>query len=181
MEEISIEENNNNIRDFFKMSIDAKEEVIKQLKKDCPTWSIRVKDVNEDPKANMGLEGNDDCINNSFFNWFRLNKIGVKRCRGIINNKNVIYNPLNKEMLIHYWVQSDKYVFNENVFLHTIVPIQEYYELYQISDVEIADDCIFTSKNKRLKLARDTNSHIKYYKDFLIYKNKKLNKNKELK
>lgn len=178
MEEISIEENNNNFREFFKMSMDDKQEAIKQLKKDCPTWSIRVKDLNEDPKANMALEGYDDCINNSFFNWFRLNKIGAKRCRGIMNNKKVIFNPLNKEILIHYWVQTDKYVFNENVFLHTIVPIKEYYDLYQISNVEIADDCIFTSKNKSLKLARDTNSHIKYYNDFLIYKNKK---NKELK
>jgi len=146
-------------------------------KKIFPNWSMKLKDFDEDNNREMLLTGKDDCVNYSYFTWLRLYKIKAKRVRGQMNC-DYFYNPTNDKINFHYWVETDKYAFNETALMTSIIPIKEFYDFYKISNVEFSIDGVFRTYNNTLNIQRDDNTHWEYHRLFLEKQNKnKSNKN----
>lgn len=101
------------------------------------------------------------CTINSFITFQKLFKIGSKRVRGRINNKDMfIHNIENKFDLTHYWVESNKYVYDISEYQKLIMPIDKFYRQFMVSDVEYADNGIFNSNNYELGSGPDTDDLI---------------------
>lgn len=107
------------------------------------------------------------CVSDSFVTFQKLYCIKPKRVRGRLNSKSLFINKsLNIESLkdadiIHYWVEANGYVYDINNYQHKIIPIAEYYELCNVSDVEYAlDDGLFNKNNHVLGWGPDTDEMI---------------------
>jgi hypothetical protein len=137
------------------------------VKKMFPSWSIKMKDINDDAIRYYCKNGKDNCVNYSFDTWIRLYKIGSKRVRADVKNASFTHNPDNNKIVFHYWCETDKYVFNENAFSTMIIPREEYYTFYKIINIEIAENGIFKTYNKKLKIGRDNDEMLLKYTTFL--------------
>jgi len=152
---------------YLSLSKEEKELNNKIAKKMFPSWSIKLKDFDDNVVRYMFKNGKDNCVNYSFDTWIRLYKIGAKRVRAQVINEALTYNPNNDKIVFHYWCETDKYVFNENAFSTMIIPRDEYYTLYKIINIDIAENGIFKSYNKKLEIGRDDDEMLLKYKNFL--------------
>ena len=161
---------------FYRFHTITQKERLEDLKKakiEAPNWSFKLKNLNEDNNREKILSGKDSCVDYSFKTWIRLYKIKAKRVRGLINS-DYFYNP-NNNSNFHYWVETDKYCFNETAEMTTISPIKEFYDFYKISNVEYADNGAFNKYNNILKTTRDNDNRLEHHRLFLE-KNKENNK-----
>jgi len=149
---------------------------LNETKKQFPNWSMKLKDFDKDNNREKALSGKDSCVDYSYFTWIRLYKIKAKRARGQTNS-DYFYNPNNDTHInFHYWVESDKFVFNETAFITSIIPIKEFYDFYRISNVEYSVDGVFKTFNDILKTTRDDNTNLEHHRLFLE-KQRKIIKN----
>jgi hypothetical protein len=108
-----------------------------------------------------GLFKKGKCASDSLITFQKLYKIGSKRVRGRINNKDLFIHEIdNKFDLTHYWVEANNYVYDISEYQQVIMPINEFYKLKQISDVEYAENGIFNKNNYELNSGPDTDELI---------------------
>lgn len=96
---------------------------------------------------------NGNCVIDSWITWQKIMKLKPKRVRGIVNNLNIIagsFDKTDEALRVHFWVEAKGMVYDINTYQTIILPINQYYEIYQISDAEIADEgnAIFTDNYK---------------------------------
>ena len=152
---------------YLNLTKEEKELNTNVVKKMFPSWSIKMKDINDDVIKYICKSGKDNCVNYSFDTWIRLYKIGAKRVRAEVKNEAITYNPNNDKIVFHYWCETNKYIFNENAFCTMIIPRDEYYTFNKIINIEIAENGIFKSYNKKLKINRDNDEMLLKHKVFL--------------
>lgn len=139
---------------------------LEETKKEAPNWCFKLKNLNEDGNRQKLINGKDTCIDYSFKTWIRLYKINGIRVRGLINYS--FYNPEdNSNSTFHYWVETDKYCFNETAEMTSISPIKEFYDFYKISNVEYAVNGAFNKENTILKTTRDSDERLENHRLFL--------------
>jgi hypothetical protein len=111
---------------------------------------------------NEFYENNGKCYIYSFILFQKLSKIGAKRCRGTINNPSLIRrSKINQQVCHHVWVETDNMVYDKSILRTIIAPKEEWYEFYQISDVEYADYGIFNKNNYKLNSGPDDIDELK--------------------
>ncbi len=107
------------------------------------------------------------CVIDSFITFQKLYKIGSKRVRGKINNKALVvdynYELDDESDLTHYWVEAKGFVYDNNSYQTRIMPINEYYKLLNITDVEYAAEGIFNKNNYILGSGPDRDDMINKY------------------
>jgi hypothetical protein len=102
------------------------------------------------------------CYIYSIILFQKLRKIGAKRCRGTPNNTSIMRkSKFNEEIAHHVWVETHNMVYDKSIFRTIIAPKDEWYQLYQISDVEYAEDGIFYKNNYNLNCGPDDINEIK--------------------
>jgi len=152
---------------YLSLSKEQKELNNKIVKNMFPSWSIKLKDIDDNIVRYMCENGKDKCVNYSFDTWIRLYKLGAKRVRAQVINETFTHNPNNDKIVFHYWCETNKYVFNENAFCTMIIPRDEYYTFNKIINIEIAENGIFKTYNKKLKINRDDDEMLLKYTTFL--------------
>ena len=97
-----------------------------------------------------------ECYVYSFILYQKLKKIGAKRCRGTANATVVMkQSKYNETEAHHVWTETHNMVYDKSIFRTIIAPKKEWYEFYQISDVEYAEDGIFNKNNYKLNCGPD--------------------------
>ena len=93
------------------------------------------------------------CVIDSFVVYQKLYKLKPIRVRGYITNKECVAGKEEgKPDVLHYWVEANDMVYDDNIRMTVIVPKNEYYAAFQIRDMEVADDGIFKNEcTKTLK------------------------------
>lgn len=130
-------------------------------------WIIKQK-MSVNDKLSTALEdleqeNGGDCVGSSFKIFQKLSKVGGKRVRGLVNNKDAMVDFVGNGKYFHYWVESKGMVFDDNKYQMVIAPIDEYYKYFQITDVEYADDGFFYKYNKKLEAGIDNYKYLKYF------------------
>jgi hypothetical protein len=103
-------------------------------------------------------EEGGDCVVNSFIMFQKLFKLNAVRVRGNITNTNVLCSTKKTKVSNtnpHYWVELRDMVYDHNPIRTIIAPKKEYYDFYQIVDVEIADKGLFNKNNYKLESGPD--------------------------
>ena len=112
-------------------------------------------------KEKISRKQKGNCPTDSFITFQKLYKIGSKRVRGRINNKDMFIHDIdNKFDLTHYWVEANNYVYDISEYQQVIMPIDEFYKKFNISDVEYADNGVFHKNNYELNSGPDTDELI---------------------
>ena len=122
----------------------------------------------ENARPNSG-----NCVNDSFLTYLKFMNLGAKRVRGKINATDLFAGnfEITDKLKTHYWVELNDMVYDINCYQTKIVSKDKFYEVAQISDVEVAEDGIFYTNNFSLYTGPDRVSDMKY-----IYKLFKKNK-----
>jgi hypothetical protein len=103
-----------------------------------------------------------ECLFYSFVMYQKLQKIGAKRCRGRINATNLMKKSRFNEVEPHHsWVETHNMVYDKTIFRTIIAPKKEWYEFYQVSNVEYADNGIFIKNNYCLNCGPDNIDDLK--------------------
>ena len=136
-----------------------------------PTWSIKIKPENEWYEGMF--QGNDNCRQFSYDKWKKLYKIKGIRTRGLSNSTENFNNPENK-IQFHYWVETDKLVFDESGVRTLVAPKEEFYRFHDISDVEKSDHGVFFNNNFLLNCGPDSEEMIRNCTDFHSTRNIRL-------
>ena len=100
------------------------------------------------------------CVSDSLKIYQKLFKIGSKRVRGKINRPEIFKVVDDETDLTHYWVEAKGMVYDINNYQKIIMPIDEYYQELNISDVEYADYGIFNTNNNKLGSGPDSDEII---------------------
>jgi hypothetical protein len=96
------------------------------------------------------------CVRDSFITWQKLRNIGARRMRGMhLMNENIIGGNGDETSFFHCWVEAKGLVYNVNDYQVNIMPIQNYYAIFQPFYIEEADDGIFTTNNSKLMCGPD--------------------------
>jgi len=104
-----------------------------------------------------GLNKKGNCVLDSWIMFQKILKLKPKRVRGLMNNIECIVPDSEKKIkpISHYWVECNGMVYEDN-FHHTIIiPINEYYDIYKITDIEYADEGVFYENNYDLNIGMD--------------------------
>ena len=122
-------------------------------------WIIKNNYKNEEEFNDLYDEFYDnggECYVYSFVLYQKLKKIGAKRCRGTVNATCIMRKSKYNETVPHHvWIETHNMVYDKSIFRTIIAPKKEWYELYQISDVEYAEDGIFNKNNYKLNCGPD--------------------------
>ena len=136
-----------------------REDYINKNKDIIKNWNIKDHYKNDEEMNELHNEFYDNggkCYIYSFILYQKLQKIGAKRCRGIINSTDIIRQSKNPtEKCHHVWVETHNMVYDKSIFRTIIAPKNEWYQFYQISNVECADDGIFIKNNYVLNSGPD--------------------------
>ena len=120
-------------------------------------------ELNECYNKFMSEGGN--CVGESFRLFLKLRNVNAVRCRGNINNLKILKASNNNEKYdnIHYWVEANGKVFDKNHFRTLIIPKKDFYNMYQIDNVEVAENGIFTHNNYILQAGSDKRKYLNQY------------------
>ena len=88
-------------------------------------------------KAKLARQEKGNCVVDSYITFQKLYKIGSKRVRGRINNKDMFINNIdNTSDRTHYWTEANNYVYDISENQKLIMPMDEFYQMFEISNVE---------------------------------------------
>ena len=91
-----------------------------------------------------------NCVIDSFVVYQKLYKLKPIRVRGFITNKEAVAGKEEgKPDVLHYWVEANGMVYDDNIRMTMIVPNNEYYAAFKIRDMEVAEGGLF--KNETLE------------------------------
>jgi hypothetical protein len=112
-------------------------------------------------KEKLARKEKGNCVVDSYITFQKLYKIGSKRVRGRINNKDMFMNDINNTSdQVHYWTEANNYVYDISEHQKLIMPIDEFYQMFEISHVEYAEYGIFNKNNFELNSGPDIDAII---------------------
>jgi len=120
---------------------------------------VKTKLTNEeiDDLFKNGSNKKGNCKLDSWNMFQKLLKLNPKRVRGLMNNIECIVPDSEKKSqpISHYWVECNGMVYEDNLHQTIIIPINEYYDIYKITDIEYADEGVFYENNYDLNIGMD--------------------------